>query len=508
MLSSFSYCSLIAAFCAWLIYLNTKSAAKLPPGPKGYPLVGNIFQLDPKRPWRTFVEWHKKHGDIVHFRLFNQDVILLNTAKVAGDLLDRRAANYSQRIRMVVMEYMTGGLSVIFMNPGSQWRSMRRAAHEALNIRASVRYYPIQMRESIQLATDMLDSPQNYEDHISRFTSYEVASLIYNNPSQGNALEYLMEFIDITSECTLPGRYLANHIPILEHVPGFLAKWKREAKELKRVNEERFLSYFLPIKEAVLQGQEMGTSFCSMIVESHERHHLSDVESAWLASIVFLAGIDTTMTALGWMILAMVTFPEAQRKVQEELDRVIGRSRVPTLDDMENLPYMRAVVKEVIRWRPAAPMGVFHASLEDDIYEGYYIPKGSIVISNILAMNHDVETYGPNPDEFKPERFLNENGTHKESPPDTKDEGHYSFGFGRRICPGRHLATNALFTFAIVLWAMHLEPIKDAQGKEIVPSTDDQGSSIVSRAPKFSVSSRPRFPEVPEILKMAKEDWP
>ncbi|EEB95435.1 hypothetical protein MPER_05599, partial [Moniliophthora perniciosa FA553] len=161
----------------------------------------------------------------------------------------------------------------------------------------------------------------------------------------------------------------------------------------------------------------------------------------------------------------------------------------------------------VMRWRPAVPMCVFHASLKDDIYEGYYIPKGSLVIPNILAMNHDVGTYGPNPDDFKPERFLNEDSTHKESPPDTKDEGHYSFGFGRRICPGRHLATNALFTFAIVLWAMHLETAKDAQGKEIVPSTDDEGSGVISRAPKFSVSSRPRFPEVPEILKMAREDW-
>ncbi|EEB96762.1 hypothetical protein MPER_04050 [Moniliophthora perniciosa FA553] len=225
----------------------------------------------------------QKACDIVHFRLFNQDVILLNTAKAAGDLLDRRAANYSQRVRMAVVEYMTGGLSMIFMNPGSLWRSMRRAAHEALNIRASVRYYPIQMREGIQLATDILDDPQNYEDHISRFTSYEVASLIYNDPSQGNALTHLMDFLNSIVECSLPGRYLANHIPILEHAPDFLAKWKREVKELKRVSQERFLSYFLPIKSAVLEEQETGTSFCSMIVKSHERHGLSDVESAWLA---------------------------------------------------------------------------------------------------------------------------------------------------------------------------------------------------------------------------------
>ncbi|ESK80857.1 cytochrome p450 [Moniliophthora roreri MCA 2997] len=118
-------------------------------------------------------------------------------------------------------------------------------------------------------------------------------------------------------------------------------------------------------------------------------------------------------------------------------------------------------------------------------------------------MNHDEEIYGSNPDEFRPERFLNEDGTHKPSPPDTKDEGHHTFGFGRRICPGRHLAFNALFTFSIVLWAMHLEAGKD--GDAI--STDDEASEITSRPRKFSVSTRPRFPEASEMLKLAKEEW-
>ncbi|EEB93325.1 hypothetical protein MPER_08034 [Moniliophthora perniciosa FA553] len=94
-------------------------------------------------------------------------------------------------------------------------------------------------------------------------------------------------------------------------------------------------------------------------------------------------------------------------------------------------------------------------------------------------MNHDTTIYGQDPDEFRPERFLNDDGTHKESPSDTKDEGHHTFGFGHRICPGRHLATNALSTFAIILWAMHLEPGKDTQRNETVLSTDDEASGII-----------------------------
>ncbi|KAI3612829.1 cytochrome p450, partial [Moniliophthora roreri] len=437
----------------WIIYLNRKRPGKLPPGPKGYPLVGNIFQLQ-NRPWHTFVEWKKTYGDIIYLRLFNQDVIVLNSAKVAGDLLDRRAANYSQRFHMPVTDYLVGGLNIAYINPGVT------------------------------------------------FTALESASLIYNHSSHERVAEF-KDFINSLVDSGSPGKYLANHVPILEHLPDFMSKWKRDSKAKHRAQTEKFLSYFLPIKEATLQKRETGSSFCSMLAKMQEQVCLNDLESAWLAAAMCIAAFETTETTLNWLVLAMITFPEVQRKAQEELDRVIGRARIPTLNDLDSLSYMRAVVKEVLRWRPALPTSLFHASLEDDIYEGYYIPKGCLVIPNVLAINHDEEIYGPNPDEFRPERFLNEDDTHKPSPPDTKDEGHHTFGFGHRICSGRHLAFNTLFTFAIVLWAMHLEAGKD--GDEI--STEDEAYGITSQTRKYSVSTRARFPEALEMLNLAKEEW-
>uniref|UniRef100_A0A0W0F724 Cytochrome p450 n=1 Tax=Moniliophthora roreri TaxID=221103 RepID=A0A0W0F724_MONRR len=122
-------------------------------------------------------------------------------------------------------------------------------------------------------------------------------------------------------------------------------------------------------------------------------------------------------------------------------------------------------------------------------------------------MNHDPAMYGQDPDVFRPERFLNEDGTHKEPSPDTKDEGHYSFGFGRRICPGRHLASNTVLSFAIVLWAVKLEPGKDAHGNEApISISNDQSTGILSRVPAYHVSAKARFPEALEILKMVKEE--
>ncbi|ESK82967.1 cytochrome p450 [Moniliophthora roreri MCA 2997] len=502
-----SLCCALIAFFVWTQLPDTRRKMRLPPGPKGYPIVGNLFQLDSSRPWHTFVEWQKTYGDIVHLRLFNQNIILLNSAKAAGDLLDDRAIKYSQRPRSIVADYMTGGMLLVFLNLGTRWRAMRRAAHEALSVRAIARYHPILMRGGIRLAMGILKSPEECHNHVQRFTSSDIAAFLYNNPSQETVIPFLASFVDLISEAVLPGAYLANHIPLLEYVPDFLAKWKRESKEIFRVHSARFLDYFLNVKEELSKKQEVGPSFCAMLVETHEQHGLDDVESSWLAAMIYLAGYETIAGAIDWLILAMIRFPEAQRKAQEELDNVVGHARLPTLEDMENLPYMRAVVKETLRWRPTTPLGVLHAALEDDTYEGYFIPKDSLIIPNVLAMNHDADTYGPNPEEFRPERFLNEDGTEKPSPPNTKEEGHYTFGFGRRTCPGRHLAFNTMLSLAIVLWAMHLERGKDEFGVVEPLSTDDEASGVLSRARPYKVSSKPRFPEALELLTLAKEEW-
>ncbi|ESK87132.1 cytochrome p450 [Moniliophthora roreri MCA 2997] len=111
----------LLSVCAWIIYLNlnSKRPGNLPPGPKGYPFVGNVFQIDRNQLWNTLVKWKREYGDIVYFRLFNQNIIVLNSGRVAADILDRRAANYSKRPRMPVVNYLTGGLDMVLMDYGN-----------------------------------------------------------------------------------------------------------------------------------------------------------------------------------------------------------------------------------------------------------------------------------------------------------------------------------------------------------------------------------------------------
>ena len=180
------------------------------------------------------------------------------------------------------------------------------------------------------------------------------------------------------------------------------------------------------------------------------------------------AGFETTSTTLMWWTYAMVAFPEVQSRAHAELDAVVGRGRLPTFADAPRLPYVRAIIREVIRWRPAVPLGLPHQAIDDDWYEGMFIPKGATCIANIWQCNHDQAVFGDDADVFNPERHLSENGELLPGPKETNQEGHVSFGFGRRFCIGKHLANDSLFIeTARILWASTLKYARDKNGREL-----------------------------------------
>ncbi|KAJ3804563.1 cytochrome P450, partial [Lentinula aff. lateritia] len=221
--------------------------------------------------------------------------------------------------------------------------------------------------------------------------------------------------------------------------------------------------------------------FVTNLVEGKERNKLSKKEAAWLAGIMFSAGAETTTASISNFFIAMIHFPEVMHKAQREIDEVVGRDRAPTFADLPHLPYIQALVKELLRWRPAGPMGIPRKAAQDDWYEGYFIPKGATVISNIW----DPAVY-TDPEEFQPERFLDETGMSNTSPTNMHSVGHSSFGFGRRSCVGATFATQSLFiNFACLLWAFNIEKGYDDSGNESLPSLTDviDAGVVVGPAP-------------------------
>lgn len=199
-----------------------------------------------------------------------------------------------------------------------------------------------------------------------------------------------------------------------------------------------------------------------------------------LAFTLIAAGTDTSAATLLMFFMAMLLFPEVQKKAQKELDTVIGDSRLPSLEDYPQLDYVGRMVQEVLRWGPVAPLAVPHASFQDDTYQGYDIPKGTIVIGNVWAMTRDPEVY-KNPEVFDPDRFLDPSVP----PPPV-------FGWGRRRCPGLHFAEASIFiAIASIISTFDISPAKDKDGNDMIPP-QRMVNAIILHPEAFKLKLTPR----------------
>ncbi|KAF7790536.1 hypothetical protein EIP86_001492 [Pleurotus ostreatoroseus] len=256
----------------------------------------------------------------------------------------------------------------------------------------------------------------------------------------------------------------------MTYIPDGMAKWKREAKAHYHQDSQFFEDLFNDAKTKVLAGTAE-PCFVATLVE--DKHDLNIRSMSWLCGTLFGAGAETTAGSLSVFILAMVLYPEITRRAQAQIDAVVGRDRLPNFGDRAQLPYIEALVKEVQRWRPGAPIGVPRQATEDDFYNGYFIPKGTLVLLNIWAINRDSD-YFPDFDEFRPERYLDEREQLIEPMPNTHAQGHMSYGTGRRMCVGKDLANQTLFIdFATLLWACNIDKAIGADGNPIIPSQAD-----------------------------------
>jgi cytochrome P450 len=156
---------------------------------------------------------------------------------------------------------------------------------------------------------------------------------------------------------------------------------------------------------------------------------------------LFMAGAETTANTLTWAILYLVTFPNVQKRLQEEIDQVVGNRRLPTLDDKPQMPYAEAILLEVLRFSPTVVMGMFHYCTSSTKFHGYDIPEGSYICSNFHWVHRDPEVWG-DPENFRPERFLSEDGSSI-----IKYDEFLGFSCGKRICLGEVLARDEFFLF-------------------------------------------------------------
>jgi cytochrome P450 len=199
--------------------------------------------------------------------------------------------------------------------------------------------------------------------------------------------------------------------------------------------------------------------------------------------------------------LAMTVFPEIQKTASKELNRVIGNSRLPVAADREKLPYIEAIMKETHRWHLVLPMCLPHSSTEEDTCRGYRIPKGAILLPNNWHFTHDPAVY-PDPMTFRPERHL-DTPTHAAEP----DPRKFIFGYGRRICPGRYVADNALFiTIAQSLAVFDIKK-KVMDGKVVEPEVKFEPGAISHPMP-YQCEIEPKSKAHEELILAAQKEYP
>ncbi|KZT21020.1 cytochrome P450 [Neolentinus lepideus HHB14362 ss-1] len=359
---------------------------KLPPGPRGIPILGNILQLQDKQ-WLTFTELRKTYGDLVYLNVAGQPLIIANSHKIAADLLDRRAGIYSDRPNnTVASDILTGGLLIAFSHYTDRWRRMRKAVHEGLQKSIIHRYQPTQFNEAVLLTSGVLSDPDTWAAHLRRTAASTLMSVVYATPpilsEQEPSVKSVNDFAARLTRAILPGTHLVEFFPWMVHIPAKLAKWKHDAQEWYIKDSIMFEGLFEGVRRRMTQGEDK-TSLSATLIQEADRHKLSDRENAWLAGEMYAAGAETMSGVMVWWMLAMLVYPETQRRAQAELDAVVGRDRLPSFTDYEKLPYVRAMIKEALRWRPVV------RAINDDWYEGNFIPAGSIIIANVWALNRD-----------------------------------------------------------------------------------------------------------------------
>ncbi|KAF7585980.1 hypothetical protein BBP40_009752 [Aspergillus hancockii] len=205
-------------------------------------------------------------------------------------------------------------------------------------------------------------------------------------------------------------------------------------------------------------------------------------------------------SVMQWFSALIPSYPEVQRRAQEELDRIVGRDRLPNVEDEGNLPFCRAIIKEVERCHNPFWLGTPHMASEDFTYNGYFIPKDTVLVLNTWTLHHDEKRY-PQAHTFNPERYMNDSLTsaHSSILADANKRDHWMFGAGRRICPAIGLAEREIWlTISRMLWSFNMEA---APGQPIDLKEYD-GLSGRSPVP-FHIYFKPRHENVAKVLAAA-----
>ncbi|KAG8877882.1 hypothetical protein FRB97_002953 [Tulasnella sp. 331] len=480
-------------------YHSVRSRGKYPPGPPSDFVIGNLRQMPSSYHWLTFAKWAQKYGPLTYLNIAGQPILIINTQEAAIDLLEKRASIYSDRPPLVMIELSGFAEATGFVRIGGMHRKQRKILAQTLHPRVVLRdYVTVQEQFARQFAKSLLDDPDSYVDNIQRLTGEVVQSIAYGGAFDGKVDLVELGKTNMKNVGKVMSGYVVDLLPWLRYIPDWLpgVNFKREAKAIRAIAlETRWLPYHMVKKQA-----SSGTAPPSFVLsaleaaKSSQNGELDDDVISAAAMSLFGAGSESTAGTLCTFILAMLLYPEVQKKARAEIDRVVGEDRLPTIASKDNTPYLNAVLLEALRWHPVLPiapspwLGIPHRLVQDDVYGGQAIPAGTTVFVNAWGILHDEDRF-PDPSTFNPDRFLNMNrsdynstdigGVHDKTM-SSINPWDVAFGYGRRICQGIPIVETELWIgMAMILACFEIRPKTDPETKEpLIPKARWTGGSI------------------------------
>ncbi|XP_067859169.1 uncharacterized protein [Heptranchias perlo] len=454
---------LFAVFCLMYFYTGYKPSAafKLPPGPAPLPLIGNLHILDLKMLSRSLMELSEKYGSVFTIQLGLEKVVVLTGYETVKEALVDRADEFAERAKIPVLEMQADGYGISFGH-GESWKQMRRFALMSLrNFGMGKKTIEDKITEEAKFLVQVIESHQGQPFDTTVTVTSAMANIICSIVF-GERFDYEDKiFLTITKlireNFNLLGTsrvQMYNAFPFLGFLPGTHKKIFENRTQMVRL-----ILNFYKEHQKTLNVNDIGSLIDAFLVKQQEESKNSDSyfhDNNLVTSVtnLFAAGTDTSSSTLRWAILLMMKYPEIQRSVHEEIERVIGTERPPRMEDRRGMPYTDAVLHEIQRFANIIPMNIPHATTVDTHFRGFFIPKGMQVIPLLSSVLYD-KTQWEKPNEFNPSHFLDAEGKF------VKRDAFMPFSAGRRICIGESLARMELFLFFTTLmqrFAFHAVP--------------------------------------------------
>uniref|UniRef100_A0A3Q3IJC6 Cytochrome P450 2K1-like n=1 Tax=Monopterus albus TaxID=43700 RepID=A0A3Q3IJC6_MONAL len=452
---SFSSVSLLGALVVLLLlYIISYSRPKSqehrmdPPGPKLFPLLGNLLQLDLQRPYNTLLKFSKKYGSVFTVYLGPKKVVILAGYKTVKEALVNHAEEFGERDVLQIVEDLNHGIA---WSNGDVWKEMRRFA--LTNMRdfgmgkkviedkiIEESHYLIEVFKKFKGEAFDTSQPINYA------VSNIICSMVYGSRFEYDDPEFT-SMVDRTNR-----RSQLGGTPSLFNMFPWIGKWfanKKEFKKLSEANKKQNSELFSQLKETL--NPQMCRGFVDAFLVQKQNleesgitnSHFNDVNLMTTVRDLFNGGTETTSTTLRWGLLLMAKYPKIQDQVQEEVNRVIGSCQVQ-VKDRKNLPFTDAVIHETQRLANIIPMALPHKMSQDITFQGHFIEKGTTVYPLLTSVLYDKAEW-ERPHSFYPAHFLDKDGKF------VKRDAFVPFSAGRRVCPGEGLARMELFIFFTTL---------------------------------------------------------